>query len=204
LHELYLAMHSNYWQPGHPEKKSYYNYRGAFERVVDIENGHTLMDVAANYLHLYLHPGQHTSLSCRQLFTDSTSSPCKKAAYSSSDPTIANVTVDGVVTAGSHQSFATITLSDSGKTTAVRVWVRTSAAIPHFSGNGQMLDVYRPGQSVFVVAPFVLQPTESEGRSEVGGRSQARWHQHTLARFLLQSPQYPSRISGVKEVLLHC
>jgi hypothetical protein len=32
-HELYVAMHSGYWQPGHQEQNSYYNYRGAFERV---------------------------------------------------------------------------------------------------------------------------------------------------------------------------
>jgi len=46
-HELYVAMHSDYWQPGHQAQKSFYNWRGAFERVVEIDNGHTLMDIAA-------------------------------------------------------------------------------------------------------------------------------------------------------------
>jgi hypothetical protein len=34
-HELYVAMHSDYWPPGHQAQKSLYNWRGAFERVVN-------------------------------------------------------------------------------------------------------------------------------------------------------------------------
>src|SRR6185437_581018 len=109
-HELYVAMHSDFWQSFHPEKKSFYNYRGAFERVVDIENGHTLMDLAANYLHLYLRPGQRVSLNCRQLFTDGASAPCVKPAYTSSDGAVAGVSESGVVRAGPREGFATITL----------------------------------------------------------------------------------------------
>ena len=43
-HELHVSMNSDYWQPGHQEQKSYYSWRGGFERVVNIDNGHTLMD----------------------------------------------------------------------------------------------------------------------------------------------------------------
>ena len=59
-----------------PRPNSYYSWRGSFERVVNIDNGHTLMDIAANDLHVYLQPGQSTTLTCRKLFTDSTSAPC--------------------------------------------------------------------------------------------------------------------------------
>jgi hypothetical protein len=166
-HELYVAMHSDYWQPGHQEQKSFYNYRGAFERVVDIENGHTLMDLAANYLHVYIWPRQHINLTCRQLFTDGAAGLCAHPTYSSTDRSVATVSADGMLTAGAHPGFATITLADSGKTTAVRVWVRQSGGIPHFSGSGRMLTSYRPGQSLFVVAPFVLQPSDLRGKPEL-------------------------------------
>jgi hypothetical protein len=162
-HELYVAMHSDYWQPGHPEKKSFHNYRGAFERVVDIENGHTLMDVAANYLHVHVRPGQRIALTCRQLFTDGGSGPCAQPVYSSSDRAVVNVSAGGVLTAGTGQGFAAITVADSGKTTAVEVWVRKHAAIAHFAGNGRIVNSYRAGQSLFVVAPFVLQPSDLKG-----------------------------------------
>jgi hypothetical protein len=157
-HELYVAMHSDHWQPGHQEKKSFYNWRAGFERVVNIDNGHTLMDIAANDLLVYLQPGQRTTLTCRKLFTDNTSAPCSAPSYSTSDVTVAAVSQAGVVTAGRRPGFATITLGDSGKTTSVRFWVTRNSGVPHFSGNGQMLNSYRAGASLFVVSPFVLQP----------------------------------------------
>ena len=96
-HELYVAMHSDYWQHGHPEKKSFHNWRGALERVVNVDNGHILMDIAANYLHVYLRPGEHTALTCRQLFTDETSGSCAAPVYSTSDRGVATVSEAGVL-----------------------------------------------------------------------------------------------------------
>jgi hypothetical protein len=159
-HELYVAMHSDYWRPGHQEQKSFYNWRAGFERVVNIDNGHTLMDVAANDLHVYLQPGQHTTLTCRKLYTDNTSEQCSRPSYSTSDVTVAGVSRAGVVTARKQPGFATITLDDAGKTSSVRVWVTKNSGIPHFSGSGQMLSSYRAGASLFVVSPFVLQPED--------------------------------------------
>jgi hypothetical protein len=186
-HELYVAMHSDYWQPGHPEKKSFYNYRGAFERVVDIQNGHTLMDIAANYLHVYLRPGQRTKLTCRQFFTDGASGPCAHPVYSSADAKVAKVAADGMLTA-SRPGFTTITLADSGKTTAVQVWVGRNAAIPHFGGDGRMLTAYRRGQSLFVVAPFVLQPSDLRGNAKLTAEVK-RAGVNTLSRGFYANPR---------------
>ena len=162
-HELNVAMHSDFWPggpwPGNPPNTvSYYNWRGAFERVVTIDNGHTLMDIAANYLHVYLTLGGQTILTCRQLFTDSTYADCVSPIYGSSDSTVATVSSTGTLTAGSQSGFATITLTDSGKATEIQVWVRANPNVPHFSGSGQMLNTYTPGSSLFVIAPFLLDP----------------------------------------------
>lgn len=140
-HELYVAMHSDYWEPGHQEQKSFYNWRAGYERVVNIDNGHTLMEIAADDLHVYLQPGQRTTLTCRKLFTDNTSAPCSSPSYSTSDVIVAAVSQAGVLTAG-RPGFATITVGDSGKITLVRVWVTRNSGVPHFSGNGQMLSSY--------------------------------------------------------------
>jgi hypothetical protein len=162
-HELNIAMHSDFWPggpwPGDPPNTvSYYNWRGAFERVVTIDNGHALMDIAANYLHVYLTPGGQTTLTCRQLFTDNTSAGCASPSYTSSDSTVARVSSTGMLTGGAQGGFATITLNDSGKATDIHVWVRANPNVPHFSGSGQMLNIYTPGSSLFVVAPFILDP----------------------------------------------
>src|SRR5208337_1368472 len=161
-HELYVAMHSDYWPAGNQNDKSYYNWRGGAEMVLNVNNGHTLMGLAANYMHLYLQPGGQATLSCRQLFTDGTTGACAAPSYSTSDRTVITVSPGGVVAAGSNEGFATVTLTDSGKATYVRVWVRNSLGIPHFSGSGQMLNSYQSGASLFVIAPFILQPSDLE------------------------------------------
>ena len=172
-HELYVGMHSDYWEAGHQEKISFHNFRGGFERVVNIDNGHTLMDIAANYLHVYLRPGERTRLTCRQLFTDNTSGPCSAPLYTISDRKAASVSGTGVITAGPHPGFATITITDGAKITSVRVWVRKNQAVPHFSGSGQMLSSYRAGASLFVVSPFVLQPHDLKADPNCCRRSSA-------------------------------
>jgi hypothetical protein len=187
-HELYAAMHSDYWQPGHQEEKFFYSWRAGFERVVNIDNGHALMDIAANYLHVYLQPGRHTTLTCRRLFTDNTSGPCSAPTFSTSDMTVAAVSQAGVVTAGPRPGFATITLADGGKTTLVRVWVTRISGVPHFSGNGQMLNSYRAGASLFVVSPFVLQPEDLKKNPDLA-REAKRAGVNTLSRGFYLNPR---------------
>ncbi len=165
-HELYIGMYSNYWPSGNPGDVSWYDWRGGAEMVLNVNNGHTLMGLAANYLHLYLQPGGTATLTCSQMFTDNTTGPCSSPSYSTSDSTVVTVSSGGVVTAGSNEGFATITLADPSSTyniTTVNVWVRNSLGVPHFSGSGQMLNSYQPGSSLFVVAPFSLQPSDIAG-----------------------------------------
>ncbi|MFZ0888230.1 MAG: Ig-like domain-containing protein, partial [Candidatus Binataceae bacterium] len=161
-HELYIGMYSDYWRSGNPNNKSWYDWRGGAEIVLNVNNGHYPMGLAANYLHLYLRPGGQATLSCRQLFTDGATGACAAPSYSTSDRTVITVSPSGLVTAGSNEGFATVTLTDRGKATYVRVWVRNSLGIPHFSGSGQMLNSYQSGSSLFVVSPFVLQPSDLE------------------------------------------
>ena len=155
-HELYIAMHSNTWPVGHPEHKSWRNWRAGFERVANFDNGHSLMDISANYLHVYVHPGQVVLLGCRRLFTDETSEPCQAPSYSSSDPRVIAVSASGGARAGKQEGFATLTLAEAKKTTHVYVWVKRQLSIPNFAGDGRMRTSYHPGESFFVVAPFML------------------------------------------------
>ncbi len=162
-HELYIGLHSDY-NPG--GGMQYYSFRAGYDRVVNIQNGNTLMDVASNYQHVYLQPNQTTTLSCRDLYTNGSSIPCSSPSFDtvtcSGDPlscshaatSVLKVNSSGLVSAGSGEGFATIQVSDSGKSAQTYVWVRKSAGVPHFAGNGQMLTSYQSGRSLFVLAPF--------------------------------------------------
>jgi len=155
-HELYIAMHSNTWPSGHPEHKSWRNWRAGFERVVNFQNGHNLMDISANYLHVYVHPGEVVLLGCRRLFTDGTPETCQAPSYSSSDPRVIAVSASGRAKAGNQEGFATITVAENKKTTHVYAWVKKQLVIPNFTDGGRMSTSYMPGESFFVVAPFAL------------------------------------------------
>ena len=160
LHELSIGLNDN-WSDG-----NWYGYREGYDRMVDFENGTTLMDVGANDTQVYLEPNGTTTLSCRDLYTDGSSSACSSPTYTNvtcgGDPlsctpttsSVLNVNGSGAVTAESDEGFATIGVSDRAKTTQVYVWVRSSAGVPHFAGNGQFLNSYTPAQSLFVVAPM--------------------------------------------------
>jgi hypothetical protein len=155
-HELYIAMHSDFWPPGEPNQKSYYDWTAAYEHLIDIENGHTLMGVSANYLHVYLRPGGTTSLSCEDLFTDYTSKKCLTPTFTVGTGGGVAVSSTGIVTAGASEGFSTITVADGNLSTQVYVWVRSGAGIPQFAGDGELLPTYTAGKSLFVVAPFDL------------------------------------------------
>jgi hypothetical protein len=154
-HELYIGMHSDFWPPGEQANKTWYNWTGGFDQVVDIENGKTLMDISANYLNVYLQPGGTATLSCQDLFTDYSTATCVKAIYAVSGGVV-TVASDGTMTAGSSEGFATVVVSDGALVTQVYVWVREAAGIPHFAGNGEIMSAYDANRSLFVVAPFDL------------------------------------------------
>jgi len=153
-HELVIDL-KGWKEPASPH--TYANYSAMLDRVITINNGHALIEIAANYQHVYLQPGQTLSLSCNQLFADNVSAPCSAPAYGSDNPAVASVSGSGLIQ-GNGNGFTVIGVSDSGKTAKVYVWVKANLNIPHFSGNGQILNSYRAGNSVFPVAPFVLDP----------------------------------------------
>ncbi len=160
VHEIHIEAASNYWTAAQPNNKTWYSDHLGLSQIITTNNGHTLMGVTAGYQHVYLQPNQTFALSCGQLFTDNTTGPCAAPSYTSSDPSTLTVNASGLLTAGSNPGFATVTLTESGKSTQAYVWVTNNSAIPHFAGNGQMLAAYQAGQSIFPVAPFVLGPSD--------------------------------------------
>lgn len=159
-HDLYIGMSSDYWHGENTlaNKKSY-NWRGGFERIVNFDNGRSLMDIEPNYLHVYLQPGESSALGCRARFTDQSVSECPSPTYASSDSRVARSSTNGTVTGG-HQGFASVTVTDGTHSGEAYVWVRHEGNTPHFSGDGQMLTSYEPGRSIFIIAPFELEAAE--------------------------------------------
>lgn len=156
VHELHLTMHSREINGSAMIGR---DWRGMATRLVNINNGHIPMEVVPNYLHAYVAPGQQLALACKLAYTDLLTEPCVSPGYISDTPAVASVSSTGVVQ-GVAEGFAQVTVSASGKSAKVFVWVRSSQAVPHFSGNGQMLSQYTPGQSMFMVAPMELNPSE--------------------------------------------
>lgn len=166
-HELYIGMHSDFWPAGQQTNKSWYNWRGGFDQVITTDNGHALMGIIANYLHVYLQRGGKAALACKRLFNDRTSASCVSPTYASSDPGVAAVSNDGSLTAGQIEGFATVTVRDSGKNAQIYVWIRDNLNVPHFSGNGRILNAYKPESSLFVVAPFTLEASDLSKNSNL-------------------------------------
>ena len=159
LHDLYIGMHSDYWQSGNQAKKQFYNYRGGFERVVQFSNGRSPMGIRASYLHLYLQPGKSVNLGCKREFTDGSLADCEMPILKSSDPNVVIARPTSSVQA-IRQGFAYITVEDGADSTAAYVWVTSQPNVPHFSGDGQLLWKYERGKSLFLIAPFTLTPSE--------------------------------------------
>jgi hypothetical protein len=148
IHELYVGLFSD------DRHDKWHDWRAGYDTLIDIQNGHKLMAVSPNYLYVYLHPGGGAALSCRDLFTDGTRSPCRAPRFSSDSTTVASVDSNGHLTAGHHEGFATITVRDQGRFAHTYVWVRASLGIPHFGSRGQILNNYTPGQSLFTISLF--------------------------------------------------
>lgn len=155
-----LAIDLNCWkEPASPH--TYTNYSGMLNRVITIDNGHTPMEIVAKYQNLYLQPGQSVDLPCSQLFSDNVSGPCGNPVYSSTNPLVATVSGDGRLKALGN-GFTKVVLKDIGLTATAFVWVKNKSNIPHFSGSGKLLDEYQPGASIFPLAPFVLDPNQTD------------------------------------------
>lgn len=164
-HELHIEIASDYWPKDEKTKVTWHDYRLSLHRMIAINNGHTFMGISANCQHIYLRPRDTARITCRALFTDNKSESCLGVSYSSSNPKVVTVDSLGRLTAGTEEGFAEAKLTSQGRSTTVEVWVKRNSNVPHFSGNGQMLIDYKPGGSLFVVAPFVLQPSDVQDDS---------------------------------------
>lgn len=156
IHQLYIGMHSDWWPPGEQADKTFVNWRGGTARFINIQNGAKPMAVEADYQHVYLTPGQSLSLGCKVLLTNGGQRRCQAPSFNVSNPSVARVSSDGTVTAGSQEGFATVTVSDDSLSGRVYVWVVDDLGVPQFAGNGQFLTNYTGGSSLFVISPFFL------------------------------------------------
>jgi hypothetical protein len=156
MHEYYFAFHSNdYNNPNPPPGNE--NFRGAVIQRVDIENGRTFMEVIASYLHVYTPVGGTVSLGCSRAYTNGDQDACQAPTWVPNDPTVATIDATGKLL-GLKEGFTDVTLTEGGKSTLIHVWVKNDPGLPHFTTNGGMSTAYVPGQSTFIVAPFLLAP----------------------------------------------
>ncbi len=152
-HELQISMNS---RTG-PAQPQWVNWRGMVNRVIQFSNGRAPMDIVTQLSTVHLEPGRTALVGCRQLFTDGSSGVCGSVSYQSSDESIATVDAGGSVTAR-NSGFAQVTVSAGDRSSSAGVWVSSDARIPHFEGDGTITREFQPGKSLFVVAPFFLDP----------------------------------------------
>ncbi len=119
---------------------------------VTVDNGHTPMELQANFNTLYLTPGQSQNLTAYMTYTDDTQSQIS-ATYSVDNSSVVTVNSNGTVTAVGDGT-ATVTVIGGGKSDAVQVIVNASHAFPQFSKSGQLLTSYQPGNSIFMKSIF--------------------------------------------------
>lgn len=158
-HELHVEVASDFWSDNR-NNKSWHDSRLALHRVISIDNGRHHIAITANLLHVYLKPGQTSSLSCRVLNADASSEPCAAPSYESSNPKVAAVDRLGVLHAQNNEGFANISITNGNQKTEVYVWVRKNLGIPHLAGNGALLARYERDVSLFPIAPFGLDVPE--------------------------------------------
>jgi hypothetical protein len=155
-HEFYFAFHSSdYNNPTPPPGNE--NYRGMVMQLINTQNGRTFMEVMASYLHVYTALGGKVSLGCSRAYTNGDSDACLAPQWAPNDPTVATVDTAGNLT-GLKVGYTDVTLTEGGKTTLIHVWVQSAPGLPHFTTNGGMSTSYVPGQSTFIVAPYLLAP----------------------------------------------
>jgi hypothetical protein len=128
-------------------------------RVVDFENGHTWMDIQPGLQSVYLQPGEKMELGCARLYTDGASGGCVSPLYQPADATVATVDSTGLITA-LRTGFTRVTINDGTKNSTAQVWVVANPRLPHFGGGGELLNAYQSKESLFVIAPFFLDPDQ--------------------------------------------
>jgi hypothetical protein len=154
LHELHISMNS---RTG-PTNPQWVNWRGMVNRVVQFSNGRVTMDIVPSVQSLFLKPGGKYALGCVQLMTDGTSTSCASPVFTPADDTVVTADSSGNITA-LKDGFTLVNLQVGTYSTAARVWVAANMDSPHFGGNGALLSTYEAGKSLFVIAPFFLDPT---------------------------------------------
>ena len=104
----------------------YYSFRAGLDRLVDIQNSNTLMDVASNYLHVYMQPDRRRccpaaiyipmEAAFHALLLPMIAVNCSGDPLSCSHRQSERAQVDGsgLVSAGTGEGFATIQVSDRG------------------------------------------------------------------------------------------
>jgi hypothetical protein len=159
-HELHISMNS---RTG-PTNPQWVNWRGMVNRVVQFSNGRVKMDIVPSLQGLFLKPGDQFSLGCVQLMTDGTAERCSSPVFTPADETVVTADSSGNITA-LKAGFTLVNLQVGTYSTAARVWVAANTDSPHFGGNGALLSTYEAGKSLFVIAPFFLDPTALTGSS---------------------------------------
>ena len=160
-HELHISMNS---RTG-PTNPQWVNWRGMVNRVVTFSNGRSAMDIVPTLQNVFLKPGDKIALGCRQLYTDGSSAGnCSNPVFTPADGSIVEADGSGNLTA-LKDGFTLIKVQSGTYTSTARVWVAANPNSPHFGGNGALLNAYQPGESLFVIAPFFLDPGALSGSS---------------------------------------
>lgn len=151
-HELYVGARSWDCISG-----NYKDWRGMLITTIDIQNGHTLSEIAPSHWLVPLTPAQTFTLGCNAIYTDDVNASCTSPSFSSNNAAVATVNSStGVITAVAD-GVATITVSAHSKTTTAYVLVRASQYVPHFAKDGSGFRTsYLAGTSKFPIAPFIL------------------------------------------------
>jgi hypothetical protein len=167
-HELHISLNSR-TGPNNPQ---WINWRAMFNRVVQFQNGSAFMDIAPRLSSIALAPQEARLLGCRRLLTDGTSIPCVAPVYSSESSTVAAIDSTGSVR-GVNPGFTIVHVKENGVDVTATVWVTSDARLPHFTGNGVFSRSYQPGRSLFVIAPFFLDPNYLANDSQLRNRLQS-------------------------------
>ncbi len=153
-HELHISMNS---RTG-PTNPQWVNWRGMVNRVVQFQNGHVLQEIIPQLQNVFVAPGSVVEVGCTRIYTDGQTGACGAPAFVSASTSVATVGGAGNVQ-GVAAGFTQVTLQDGTRMSTANIWVTTTPAVPHFAGNGQILQAFHPGKSLFVIAPFTLDPT---------------------------------------------
>ena len=121
-----------------------------------VNNASMPLELRLNFRQVFLTAsGPPVQLAPRMVYTDGSEEPLSSATYSVDNSNIASVTSGtGLVTAGSQEGIANITVSSGGKSATIQAIVNNGAGFPHFTTSGRIVSTYTPGSSLWVRTPF--------------------------------------------------